>query len=283
MGTLEPHVHGPQCVPQTFWGRVRLFVLEAFGGKKPAPLSDKVAIHLDNLCVHYGDTCIIHHITGQFKPKAMTAIMGPNGGGKSTLLKALLGLQQNIQGSIQFTEACPYDVAYLAQHNILDKRFPLSVGDVVSLGLFKQLGAFRKVQPEHEDLIRKALARVGMSGAMETPLQALSGGQFQRVLFARLILQDAPIIFLDEPFTGVDSRTVKDLMGLIQEWHKEGRMVVAILHDMDLVLEYFPETLLIARKCLGWGKSRDILTTENLSLAAKAARDWESSTESHHA
>ena len=122
----------------------------------------------------------------------------------------------------------------------------------------------------------KALERVGMSGSLESPLQALSGGQFQRVLFARLILQDSPIIFLDEPFTGVDTQTTEDLMGLVTEWHDESRMVIGVLHDMDIVQQYFPKTLLLARKTIAWGKTADVLSKDNLFSSMQAARGWES-------
>ncbi len=91
---------------------------------------------------------------------------------------------------------------------------------------------------------------------------ALSGGQFQRVLFARLLLQDAAIILLDEPFRAVDTKTVEDLLRLIGRWHSEGRTVIAALHDLDQVRAHFPKTLLIAREVVAWGPTKQVLTAE---------------------
>lgn len=271
------HIHGPHCVPETFWGKVGLSLQRAFGSYKHkiTVTPDEISIDVENLTVSYGSNRVLREISCSFKPKDLVAIVGPNGGGKSTFLKALLGIQQNTTGEIRFEGLCPYDVAYLAQHNQLDRRFPLTVGDVVSLGLFKQVGLLKRVNKSQQTDIMKALERVGMSGALESPLQALSGGQFQRVLFARLILQDSPIIFLDEPFTGVDTQTTADLMALVKEWHEEGRMVVAVLHDMDIVQEYFPKTLLLARETIAWGKTSAVLSKDNLLSSMKAARGWE--------
>ncbi len=279
MGAVEQDtkLHGPHCIPDTFWGKVGWSLQRAFGAYQhdiTVPLKD-IKINVNNLSVSYGSQRILKDISCQFLPKDMVAIVGPNGGGKSTFLKALLGIQQNITGDIKYSGVCPYDVAYLAQHNQLDRRFPLTVGDVVSLGLFKQVGLFKSVNKEQQNDIMRALEKVGMPGSLETPLQALSGGQFQRVLFARLILQDSPIIFLDEPFTGVDTQTTKDLMELVQEWHGEGRMIIGVLHDMDLVQEHFPKTLLLARKPIGWGKTSEVLTKDNLIESIRAARNWE--------
>lgn len=271
------HIHGPQCVPETFWGKVELSLLRAFGSYKHeitvAP--EDISIEVKDLSVSYGSHRVLKDVSCEFKPKDLVAIVGPNGGGKSTFLKALLGVQQNITGTIRYEGLCPYDVAYLAQHNQLDRRFPLTVGDVVSLGLFKSVGLFKRVTKAQQTDIMKALERVGMSGSLESPLQALSGGQFQRVLFARLILQDSPIIFLDEPFTGVDTQTTEDLMQLVQEWHQEGRMVISVLHDMDIVQKYFPHTLLLARGIVAWGKTADVLSKDNLLKSMQQARGWE--------
>ncbi len=123
--------------------------------------------------------------------------------------------------------------------------------------------------------MQAALEQVGLSSFAKIPLQALSGGQFQRVLFARLILQDASVIFLDEPFAGVDGRTLEDLMELLHLWVKEGRLVLAVLHDLDLVEDHFPQTLLLARHFHKWGATAEVLTKENMREAVAASRQWE--------
>src|SRR3990167_2939001 len=214
-----------------------------FRKKHPAIVYDAakpVSVEIQNLTVQYPQGAVISNLSCSFKAPGLRAIVGPNGAGKSTLLKTILGLQKFVRGGIHFHGLCPCDVAYLAQQNQLDRRFPLTVGDTVAMGLFRQVGLFRSYTKEQRKKMQTALDEVGLSSFAKVPLQALSGGQFQRVLFARLILQDAPIIFLDEPFTGVDGSTLEDLMKLLHQWVKEGRLVIAVLHDLDLVQDHFP-------------------------------------------
>lgn len=234
-----------------------------------------ISIDLQNLAVAYSRNTILSGLTCHLDAPSLWAIAGPNGGGKSTLLKTLLGLQKPTKGKITFHGFCPCDVAYLSQQNYLDRRFPLTVGDTIAMGLFREVGIFRRYTKEKHGKMQAALDKVGLSSSAKTPLQALSGGQFQRVLFARLILQDAPVIFLDEPFTGVDGRTMEDLMGLLHLWVKEGRLVVAVLHDLDLVQDHFPQTLLLARQFYKWGPTAEVLTKENMREAILTSRRWE--------
>jgi zinc/manganese transport system ATP-binding protein len=113
-----------------------------------------------------------------------------------------------------------------------------------------------------------------MDGFEARPVGSLSAGQFQRVLFARLLLQDAPVILLDEPFNALDARTAADLLAMVHRWHGEGRTVVAVLHDLELVRRQFPETLLLARDCLGWGPTPEVLTAANRLRARMMAESW---------
>ena len=234
-----------------------------------------LSVDIQNLTVSYPQNTIISGLSCHFEVPSLWAIMGPNGAGKSTLLKALLGLQKPSKGRVVFKGFCPCDVAYLAQQNLLDRNFPLTVGDTIAMGLFREVGIFRKYTSEQRDKMQAALEQVGLASFAKTPLQALSGGQFQRVLFARLILQDAPVIFLDEPFTGVDRRTIEDLIQLVHVWVKQKRMVIAVLHDMDLVEEHFPNTLLLARSFYCSGPTKKVLTKENLRAARAASQSWE--------
>ena len=234
-----------------------------------------IAIDINHISVKYPKNSIISNLTCHFAAPSLWAIAGPNGAGKSTLLKSLLGLQKSSQGKITFHGFCPCDVAYLAQQNQLDRKFPLTVGDTIAMGLFREVGTFRRYTKEQKDKMQATLEQVGLSSFAKTPLQALSGGQFQRVLFARLILQDAPVIFLDEPFTGVDGQTIQDLVALLQTWVKEGRLVIAVLHDLHLVEDHFPNTLLLARRFYKWGPTLEVLTKENLRDAVTASRQWE--------
>lgn len=235
-----------------------------------------ISIQLQNLSVSYPQNPVISMLSCQFDAPALWGIAGPNGAGKSTLLKTLLGIQKPQGGHITFNGFCPCDVAYLAQQNQLDRRFPLTVGDAIAMGLFREVGVFHQYSHDQQEKMQLALEQVGLHSFAKTPLQALSGGQFQRVLFARVILQDAPVVFLDEPFTGVDTQTISDLMKLLQLWVQEGRLVIAVLHDLDLVQDYFPQTLLLARHFYKWGLTENILTKENMTEALAASRSWES-------
>lgn len=234
-----------------------------------------VGIDIQNLSVSYSHNLIISGLSCHFQAPSLWAIAGPNGAGKSTFLKTLLGLQKPSQGRIAFQGFCPCDVAYLAQQNQLDRRFPLTVGDTIAMGLFREVGIFRRYSKEQREKMQGALDQVGLSAFAKTSLQALSGGQFQRVLFARLILQDAPVIFLDEPFSGVDGRTIDDLMELLHVWVKEGRLVIAVLHDLDLVQDHFPQTLLLVRQFYKYGPTAEVLTQENMRQAVTVSREWE--------
>lgn len=257
---------------------MRTKIWNPFHGKHGAvKFSSKgpVEINIENLSVSYSHGRIISGLHCHLQAPSLWAIAGPNGAGKSTLLKTLLGLQKPNSGLIKFQGFCPCDVAYLAQQNQLDRRFPLTVGDTIAMGLFREVGIFRRYTKEQRYKMQNALDQVGLSAFAKTSLQALSGGQFQRVLFARLILQDAPVIFLDEPFTGVDGRTIEDLMKLLQTWVKEGRLVVAVLHDLDLVQDNFPKTLLLARQFYKCGPTSKVLTKNNMREAIAASREWE--------
>jgi zinc/manganese transport system ATP-binding protein len=249
-----------------------------FGKKKSSIFCDPhgpVSIDVHDLSVNYPKTPVLSGLSCSFEAPNLWAIAGPNGAGKSTFLKTLLGLQKISKGTIRFRGVCPCDVAYLAQHHQLDRHFPLTVGDTVAMGLFREVGLFRRYTSLQRDKMQEALDQVGLSSFGKTPLQALSGGQFQRVLFARLILQDASIILLDEPFVGVDNRTLDDLVNLLHLWVKEGRLVVAVLHDLELIREHFPKTLLIARHFYKTGDTKDVLNRENVRESIVISRQWE--------
>jgi zinc/manganese transport system ATP-binding protein len=142
------------------------------------------------------------------------------------------------------------------------------------LGLWRQSGAFRGVTAAGRAQAERALEAVGLKGFARRPVGSLSAGQFQRVLFARLLVQDAPVILLDEPFNALDARTAAELLDLVKRWHGEGRTVVAVLHDMDLVRRDFPETLLLARDPIAWGPTEQVLTAANRLRARQMAEGW---------
>ena len=214
----------------------------------------------------------VHHASGDFAAGSLTAIVGPNGAGKTTLLRAIAGLHPVASGRIE--GAGPGRVALLPQNTQLDRSFPLNCLDVVALGTWRQCGAFRPIGAAAMARAREALAAVGLGGFDARSLDTLSAGQFQRLLFARLMMTDAPVLLLDEPFNAVDARTEADLIGLVLGWHAAGRTVILVSHDLDMVRETVPQTLLLARKVLGWGATAAVLQPGAMRHARLAAEAW---------
>jgi zinc/manganese transport system ATP-binding protein len=227
-------------------------------------------IRLSDLTVCHARRPAVHHLSGRFAPGSLTAVVGPNGAGKSTLLRALAGLHPAQAGRIEGVGR----VALLPQQSSIDRAFPLSCLDTVLFGLWAEAGPFRALPRDGRARAEAALAAVGLRGFERRPVGSVSAGQFQRVLFARLLLQDAPVVLLDEPFNAVDARTAADLLAMVRRWHGEGRTVVAVLHDLDLVRDEFPDTLFLARDCLGWGPTAEVLTAANRLRARSMSEGW---------
>lgn len=226
-----------------------------------------VAVRLDNVSIAYDRRVAVSGVTGCFAPGSVTAIAGPNGAGKSTLLKALMEDLPLASGSIDRGGLRREDFGYLPQVAQLDRQFPLTVADTVMLGAWRETGAFRGLSRKTATRGMDALHAVGLDGFGGRHLSALSVGQFQRVLFARLLLQDPRFIILDEPFTAVDAATTRDLIAIISHWKTENRTIVAVLHDFDQVRAHFPQTLLLAREPIGWGATETVLSADNLTRA----------------
>jgi zinc/manganese transport system ATP-binding protein len=237
------------------------------------------AITFSDLTLGYDRHPAVHHITGEVAKGELLAIVGPNGAGKSTLLKGIIGELRPLSGSRKLENFNKSDVAYLPQQIEIDRSFPISVFDCVAMGLWREIGSWRGLDGARKTHVAQALATVGLQDLGGRPVGALSGGQFQRVLFARLLLQDAAIILLDEPFRAVDSRTVADLIALILRWHGEGRTVLAALHDIDQVRAHFPATLILAREVVAWGETRKVLTPANLAKSRQLVEAFDEDAE----
>lgn len=236
--------------------------------------SGPAAITLQDLIVTYRRVPAVHHVTGSFQAGSLTALAGRNGAGKSTLLKALMGLLPLSDGRIDRGGRSPSDFAYLPQLPEIDRNFPISVLQTVLLGAWPRSGAFGPVKPEEYRRAQECIAKVGLAGYAEAPIANLSVGQWQRALFARLIMQNASVILLDEPFASVDDRTTVDLMALVETWHGEGRTVIAALHEIALIEKHFPETLLLAREVVAWGRTSEVLTPVTLERANAMTNRW---------
>jgi zinc/manganese transport system ATP-binding protein len=222
-----------------------------------------------NLTLGYDRHPAVHHLDGAVKSGALMAVVGPNGAGKSTLFKGVVGAIKPLAGRIERAGLDPQDIAYLPQAAEIDRTFPISVFDMVAMGLWRRAGLFGGIGRKARAEIDRAIAAVGLRGFEERVIGTLSGGQTQRMLFARLLLQDARVIVLDEPFNAIDAKTSADLLDLVRRWHQEERTVLAALHDIELVRTNFPETLLLAREPVAWGATTEVLTAENLLKARR--------------
>jgi zinc/manganese transport system ATP-binding protein len=221
------------------------------------------AIDFQNLSLGYDRHPAVHQLKAEIGDGSLTAVVGPNGAGKSTLLKGVTGALAPLEGRVSIKGLSRDDIAYLPQQSEIDRSFPISVVDLVAMGLWREIGPFGWLGRKRQARIDDAIAAVGLTGFELRPIGSLSGGQMQRVLFARLLLQDARLVLLDEPFTAIDTRTMADLIGVVQGWHGEGRTVLAVLHDYETVRAHFPQTLMLARELVAHGPTEQVLTADN--------------------
>lgn len=223
------------------------------------------SVQLNGVTFGYGRHPAIRNVTGTIAAGSLTALIGANGSGKSTLLKGIAGILRPMAG--HHTRALGMRIAYLPQTAELDRSFPACVGELVALGLWSERGLLRRHRAQDRQRMVDALVAVGLAGFENTPLTALSGGQFQRALFARVMVQDAHIILLDEPFNAIDAETTRVMLLLINRWHQQGRTVLVVIHDLPLVRRHFPETIVVDGELLAWGKTAAVLDSLASSLS----------------
>ncbi|MEM7051953.1 MAG: metal ABC transporter ATP-binding protein [Acidobacteriota bacterium] len=231
------------------------------------PHSD-VALEVHDLTVAYRSQPVLWDIDLELPAGQLIAIVGPNGAGKSTLLKAVLGLVRPITGWVQVFQA-PYRqrrswVGYVPQRESVDWDFPTSALDVVTMGLYGELGWFRRPGRAQRKKALECLAMVGMEEYADRQISQLSGGQQQRVFLARALAQDARLYLMDEPFAGVDATTEKAILEMLKELRDRGRTVVAVHHDLQTVAEYFDHVVLLNMRLVAAGPVSSTFTQENL-------------------
>ncbi len=226
------------------------------------------AIEVHDLTVAYRTQPVLWDVDLAIPEGRLVAIVGPNGAGKTTLLKAILGLIQPTTGWVQVFGA-PYRrrrswVAYVPQRESVDWDFPTTAVDVVTMGLYGQLGWFRRPGHRHRQVARDALARVGIPEMADRQIGQLSGGQQQRVFLARALAQDPKLFLMDEPFAGVDAATERAILELLKDLRTKGRTVVAVHHDLQTVAQYFDEVVLLNLRLVAAGPVATTFTEANL-------------------
>lgn len=227
-------------------------------------------IRIENLSVSYKETLALKDISLVLQGPTITGIIGPNGAGKSTLLKSMLGIipheghafidDKEMNKSLK-------KVAYVEQKIHIDYNFPIKVKECVSLGLYPSIPLFHTLKAKHWEKVAEALEIVGLSDYAERQISQLSGGQFQRVLIARCLVQDADYILLDEPFVGIDSVSEEIIMNTLRDLKKSGKTVLIVHHDLGKVAHYFDQVLLLNKELIAFGPTKETFTQANLKQA----------------
>lgn len=227
-------------------------------------------IHIENLSVSYKETLALKDISLVLQGPTITGIIGPNGAGKSTLLKGMLGIIPH-QGQAflddKEVKKSLHRIAYVEQKINIDYNFPIKVKECVSLGLFPSIPLFRSLKAKHWKKVQEALEIVGLADYAERQISQLSGGQFQRVLIARCLVQEADYILLDEPFVGIDSVSEEIIMNTLRDLKKAGKTVLIVHHDLSKVPHYFDQVLLVNREVIAFGPIKETFTEANLKEA----------------
>ena len=197
----------------------------------------------------------------------ITGIIGPNGAGKSTLLKAILGLIQS-SGEILIdgepAKKVLQKIAYVEQKSHIDFTFPITIRECVALGRTVKKKPLQRLTKEDWEKVDAAIEEVGLTDLASRQIGALSGGQFQRVLLARCMVQEAQYIFLDEPFVGIDMLSEKVIMTILRKWKEEGKTILMVNHDLSKVKEYFDQVILVKHSIVASGKTEDVFIKKYL-------------------
>jgi manganese/zinc/iron transport system ATP- binding protein len=229
------------------------------------------ACHVEDLTVSYREKPVLWDIDLDIPPGVMAAIVGPNGAGKSTLIKAILGLVTPVAGHVRLF-GLPVDkargrVAYVPQRQSVDWDFPATVLDVVMMGLYGRLGWLRRPGRKERAEALSALEQVGMQDYSARPISQLSGGQQQRVFIARALVQQAELLFLDEPMAGVDAVTEAAIVNLLKTQRDAGRTVIVVHHDLQTVARYFDWLVMLNQRIIAQGPVSEVYTEEHLRRA----------------
>ena len=225
------------------------------------------AIHLT---LRYERNLALQDVTFEVQAGERLAVVGPNGAGKSTLFKVIAGVLQPTAGQVHIYGQEPGGhicIAYLTQRSQVDWSFPVTVKDVVMMGRIGQMGLFRQPGAGDWEIVRRSLERVNLSDLADRQISQLSGGQQQRMFIARALAQQAELILMDEPFSGLDVASQEDILRILNQLHESGVTVLVAMHDLQLASEQFDRILLLNHRLVAIGAPAEVLTAENLAAA----------------
>ncbi len=229
---------------------------------------EAIPLSIYDLTVAYHRKPVLWDVSLELPAGKLVGVVGPNGAGKSTLIKAVLDLIPSASGRV-LVFGRPYRksrhrVGYVPQRESVDWDFPVSVLDVVAMGLYGKIGWCRRVTRKHRSIALAALERVGIAELANRQISHLSGGQQQRTFLARALVQDADLYLMDEPFAAVDAATERVIVQILQDLQKAGKTMVIVHHDLQTVDEYFDYVILLNMRVVAAGPTKDVFTTENL-------------------
>jgi len=241
------------------------------GGERTGPAGRPPALEVRRLTASYSTRPVLWDVDATVPAGSLAAIVGPNGAGKSTLLKAVVGLLKTDAGHILIEgrpAATALDrVAFVPQRDEVDWDFPITVREVVEMGRYRAAGWLRRLKPADREAVELAIERVGMAPYARRQIGELSGGQRQRVFIARALAQEAPLMLLDEPFSGVDARTEAALLDMLAEFRDEGRTIVVVHHDIGTVRARFDWAVLLNVRTIACGPVAQALADDSLRRA----------------
>lgn len=234
---------------------------------------DKLIV--SNLSAKYYSNTVLENVSFSVPTGKLIGIIGPNGAGKSTLLKAILGLINSSYSSITFKDkdikTIKKDIAYVKQRADYDLNFPIQVIDLVLLGVYPKLSLFKQPNKNHKEKALQALKQLDMDLFYKKQISELSGGQLQRVFLARVLVQDADLIFLDEPFTGIDAYSEEKIIHILKKERDKGKTIIMVYHDLSKVKEYFNHIILVNKNVIANGETESTFTKENLRETYKSS------------
>ena len=230
-----------------------------------------MTISIKGISVSFDRKRVLSNIFLEIEAGKIYGVVGPNGAGKSTLFKAILGLVEIDGGSVTIEgkpiEEKRKEVVYVPQKNDVDWQFPATVYDIVLMGRYPHKGTFQRLDEEDEAIAMNALREVGMEPFKNRQIGELSGGQQQRVFLGRALCQESDILFLDEPFVGVDITTEEKIIHILKKLASEGKTLLVVHHDLSTVRKYFDKVILLNQRLVAYGDTEAVFNEENISRA----------------